>query len=166
MPIYEFYCGRCHTIYNFFSRSINTTATPDCPRCRKATMTRQVSLFAITGRASEDADLDDLPVDEGKIEQAMQMLARDADKVDEDDPRQAAQLMRKLTDMTGLELGGGMQEALARMERGEDPEKIEAELGDLLETEEPFIMPGKGGLRGGTRTRPPRRDDTLYDLEP
>ena len=41
--------------------------------------------------------------------------------------------MRKLTDMTGLELGDGMQEALKRMDAGEDPDAIEAEMGDLLE---------------------------------
>jgi len=24
MPIYEFYCRKCNTLYNFFSRSVNT----------------------------------------------------------------------------------------------------------------------------------------------
>ena len=35
--------------------------------------------------------------------------------------------MRKLTDVTGLKLGPGMEEALNRMEAGEDPEQVEAD---------------------------------------
>jgi hypothetical protein len=98
------------------------------------------------------------------MEKAMQTLAGEAESINEEDPRQAANLMRKLTDMTGLELGPGMTEALRRMEKGEDPDQIEAEMGDLLEGEDPFILPGnKGGLRAGKRPAP-QRDQTLYDL--
>lgn len=163
MPIYEFYCPDCHTIFNFFSRSVNTTKTPTCPRCDKP-LSRQMSAFAIGGKAKEDGDLDDLPMDEARMEKAMQMLAGEAERINEDDPRQAAQLMRKLTDMTGLELGKGMQEALDRMEKGEDPEQIEAEMGDLLESEDPFQLGGKKGAAAGARRTAPRRDGTLYDL--
>lgn len=163
MPIYEFYCDRCNTIYNFFSRAINTTKTPKCPQCKAKTLSRQMSAFAVTGRANEGSDMDDLPFDESKMEQAMQMLAGEAENINEDDPRQAADLMRKLTNMTGLELGGGMEEALRRMERGDDPEQIEADLGDILESEKPFqITAKKGGI--GSRRPAPRRDETLYDL--
>jgi putative FmdB family regulatory protein len=164
MPIYEFYCDRCNTIYNFFSRSINTNKQPQCPQCKETTLSRQMSAFAVVGRAKEAGDDgEDLPFDESKMEQAMQMLASEAEHINEDDPRQAANLMRKLTDMTGLELGGGMQEALRRMERGEDPEQIEAELGDILENEDPFQMAAKKGATAGRRPAP-RRDETLYDL--
>jgi putative FmdB family regulatory protein len=163
MPIYEFYCDACHTIFNFFSRSINTTKTPNCPRCKTRPLSRQMSAFAITGRAKEDGELEDLPIDESKMARAMQMLAGEAEKVNEEDPRQAADLMRKLTSMTGLEIGPGMQEALSRMENGEDPEQIEADMGDLLESEDPFLFASKKGGRGARRS-PPERDETLYDL--
>ena len=164
MPIYEFYCDRCHTIFYFFSRKVNTRKTPNCPKCKETKLSRQVSVFAVTGRAKEDGDMDDLPFDEGQMEKAMQMLAGEADKINEDDPRQAAQLMRKLTAMTGMELGENMQEALSRMEQGEDPEQIEAEMGDLLEGEDPFILKNKKAIRAAVRQRAPFRDETLYDL--
>ena len=45
------------------------------------------------------------------MEKAMQMLSKEADHMDEDDPKHAANLMRKLSDMTGLHLGPGMEEA-------------------------------------------------------
>lgn len=164
MPIYEFYCEDCHTIFNFFSKTINTTKAPKCPKCKLKTLNRQMSAFAITGKAKEDGDLDDLPIDEAKMEQAMTMLAGEAENISEDDPRQAANLMRRLTDMTGMQLGAGMEEALSRLEKGEDPEAIEAEMGDLLENEDPFIMSAKKGA-AGIKSRPaPARDDTLYDL--
>ncbi|XCN71926.1 MAG: FmdB family zinc ribbon protein [Candidatus Electrothrix aestuarii] len=35
MPIYEFYCQDCNTIFNFFSSRINTEKRPDCPKCGK-----------------------------------------------------------------------------------------------------------------------------------
>ncbi len=164
MPIYEFYCEDCNTIFNFFSKSVNTTKKPKCPVCRTKTLSRQMSAFAFTGKAKEDSDIDDLPFDEGKMEKAMNMLAGEAENLNEDDPRQAANLMRKLTDMTGMELGPGMQEALKRMEAGEDPDAIEAEMGDLLEDEEPFLMPDKKGGTNGAKRAAPRRDETLYDL--
>ena len=164
MPIYEFYCEDCNTIFNFFSKTINTTKKPKCPKCKTRKLSRQMSAFSFTGKAKEDSEMDDLPFDESKMEKAMQMLAGEAETINEDDPRQAANLMRKLTDMTGLELGAGMQEALKRMEAGEDPDAIESEMGDLLEGEEPFLLPEKKG-KGTAEKRPaPQRDETLYDL--
>lgn len=165
MPIYEFYCKDCHTIFNFFSRTIDTDTVPACPKCHTQRMTRQVSRFAVTGRASEKTD-EDLPIDEQKLERAMAMLGSEAEHLNEDDPRQAANLMRKLTDMTGLELGPGMREALRRMERGEDPDQIEAEMGDLMETEDPFILKEARARVGKMLALQPKRDETLYDLAP
>ena len=70
--------------------------------------------------------------------------------------------MRKLTDMAGLNLGTGMEEALARMEAGEDPDKIEAEMGDILDYEDPFGFNEKS-IRA-SKYRPPKVDEKLYDL--
>ena len=163
MPIYEFYCEDCHTIFNFFSKTINTTKIPGCPKCGRKQLARQMSCFAITGKAGEDNGMDDLGLDESKMEQAMQMIAKEAKGLDENDPRKAADLMRKLSDMTGMELGDGMNEALARLERGEDPDRIEAEMGHLLESEDPFVATtGKKGI--SRKLLKPAKDDTLYDL--
>ncbi len=163
MPIYEFFCDDCNTIFNFFSKTINTRKQPLCPKCKTKTLDRRMSAFSISGRAKEEGGMDDLPMDEGKMEQAMQMLAGEAQNINEDDPKQAADLMRKLTNMTGMELGDGMEEALRRMERGEDPEQIEAEMGDLLENEDPFQPAASKNPRTGKRPMP-SRDETLYDL--
>ncbi|MFH1217342.1 MAG: zinc ribbon domain-containing protein [Pseudomonadota bacterium] len=160
MPIYEFYCKHCHTIFNFLSRRINTTAEPPCPRCQ-GRLQRQLSTFATIGKAREAEDDFMAGLDESKMEKVLAGIARQAEDINEDDPRQMAQLMRKFSQQTGISLGDGMQEALARMESGEDPDKIEAEMGDLLEGEDPFSVMRK---KITTRKNPPLQDETLYEL--
>lgn len=165
MPIYEFYCHTCNTIYNFFSKSVNTEKVPNCPKCKDSALKRKVSLFAaITGRNKDSEDMGEgmPPIDESKMEKAFAMLASEAGKMNDDDPRQAANLMRKLSEATGLKMGAGMEEALSRMERGEDPDRIEQEMGDLLEGEDPFIFEQKSSSAG--KKPKPQVDDTLYDL--
>lgn len=163
MPIYEFYCPDCHMIFNFFSKTINTEKRPLCPKCGKIHLNRKMSVFAsLKNRGKgEEEDMPMPDLDEAQMEKALSALAKEMDHLDEEDPRQAANLMRKLTDMTGLKLGPGMQEALHRMEAGEDPEKIEAEMGDILEEEDPFLPKKRPSFR---RHRPPAVDETLYDL--
>jgi putative FmdB family regulatory protein len=163
MPIYEFYCRKCNTLYNFFSRSVNTEKIPSCPRCKKVRLQRRMSVFAKISQRNEGAAPEEMPnFDESKMEKAMEMLASEAGGIDENDPRQAARLMRKLTDATGLSLGEKMEEALARMEKGEDPEKIEEEMGDSIGEDELFVMAKKAAK--GKKDAATRVDDKLYDL--
>jgi len=164
MPIYEFYCEECNTIFNFFSKRTDTDSMPKCPKCKTNPLKRQISLFAFTGKAKEGSDIENLPFDESKMEQVMGMLAGEAEHIDENDSRKAAQLMRKLSDMTGLQLRDGMNEALSRMESGEDPDKIEADMGDIIDSEEPFLIQGRRGLNVNKKRPEPLRDETLYDL--
>jgi len=91
----------------------------------------------------------------------MAMLAKEEGKINEDDPRQAAALMRKLSEATGLTMGSGMEEVMNRLERGEDPDRVEEELGDVLNEEDPFIL---GTKAKGRRRHKPRVDETLYEL--
>ncbi len=162
MPIYEFYCPTCHMIFNFFSKSPNIDKRPLCPRCERTKLDRKMSVFAMPRDRGENEDMPFPDIDEGKMESAMNLLAREAEHLDGDDPIQAAGLMRKLTDMTGLHLGPGMEEALTRMEAGEDPEAIEKEMGDVFDEEAPFGS--KKELTGVRKYRPPEVDEKLYDL--
>jgi len=160
MPIYEFYCEPCNTIFSFFARSINTTAIPLCPHC-STKLKRRMSMFACIGKTGEGDAAAELPLDEAKLTAAMGRLATEAENINEEDPRQAVNLMRKFTEMTGVKLGDGMQEALRRMEAGEDPDSIEADIGDALEHEDPFAS-GSSGTKHLHTT--PLRDETLYEL--
>jgi putative FmdB family regulatory protein len=164
MPIYEFYCRACNRIFSFFSKRIDTDSRPACPACGKKKLSREVSAFASVGRhKGEDsaAGDGDFAMDEPRVEKAMETLAQEAAGLDESNPRQAANLMRKFSDATGLKMGEGMEEAMRRLEAGEDPEAVEAEMGDRLEKEDPLT---KGGARSPGRKKAPSRDKTLYEM--
>ena len=164
MPIYEFYCQDCNTIFNFFSSRINTDKRPDCPKCGRKELSKQMSTFATIGKAKEDNGDDPLSgLDESKMEQAFESLMRDAEGINEDDPRQMATLMRKFSDKTGISLGEQMEEALSRMEAGEDPDQIEQEMGDLMDSDDAFTLEAmKKKVRSDPR--PPAHDEKLYEL--
>jgi putative FmdB family regulatory protein len=163
MPIYEFYCESCNTIFSFFSRRIDTETVPGCPRCDATQLSRQVSMFATIGRAQEDED-QLAGLDETKMEAAMESLMRESESMDENDPKQMAALMRSFSERTGINLGDTMEEAIARLENGEDPEQVEQDMGDLMEGDElDFSLLHK---KARTAPAPPRRDETLYDLHP
>ena len=99
------------------------------------------------------------------MERVLAEMARESEGINEDDPRQAARMMRKLYDATGLHLGGNMEEAIQRMEAGEDPDKIEEEMGNLLESEDSLFGQSGSTLRQfSRRLKPPEVDETLYDL--
>lgn len=178
MPIYEFYCRHCHRVMSFLSRAVNTDKTPACPRCGGADLARRASAFAISKGRKEEPKPEARPgpeIDDGRLEKAMESLAGDLDSLDENDPKQGAELMRRLFSATGMPIQGGMAEALKRMEAGEDPEKIEEEMGDVLE-QDPFggLLGGGGGdsdpdagSRGLGRLRrmlPPTHDSELYEM--
>lgn len=162
MPIYEFYCADCNTIFNFFSSRVNTEKRPMCPKCGSGPLDRLMSRFAVLKGAKGEDDVGMPDLDESKLEEAMSVLEREAENLNEDDPRQGAKLMRKLCDMTGLDLGSGMEEALKRMEAGEDPEQIEKEMGDILDGEDFLNISSKAA--SAAKKRPPVHDESLYYL--
>ena len=168
MPIYEFYCPDCHTVFDFYSKKINTEKIPSCPQCSREKLERHVSLFsAISGKAKgeeagEEGGLENLHIDEARFEKAMNQLSREAESINEENPKQAASLMRKFSEISGIKMGNGMEEALARMEAGEDPEQVESEMGSLLDKED-FMLQGVSQKRGKRQTAP-RHEKKLYEL--
>jgi len=163
MPIYEFFCKDCNTVFNFFSSRVNTDKHPDCPKCGRKKLEKMMSTFATIGKAKEDGSDPLAGIDETKMEQAFEGLMREAENINEEDPRQMATLMRKFSDKTGISLGDQMEEALSRMEAGEDPDQIEKEMGDLMDGDDAFSLDGmKKKIR--SEPKPPVHDEKLYEL--
>ena len=65
---------------------------------------RLVSMFAATGNAKEAEPDGEPPTDNAKMERAMDALAGEAEHIDEHNPKDAAKLLKKFSDMTGMEL--------------------------------------------------------------
>ena len=166
MPIYEFYCENCHTVFNFFSQRVNTEKRPDCPKCDRSRLERQVSVFSVSrNRAEQGSDLLE-GVDESRLEQAIMSMAGELEGLDQDNPQQAARAMRKVMDQAGIELGDGVEEAIGRLEAGDHPDEIEATLDNSFDDDaNPFSVKSRSML-GAIRRKylPPKTDPTLYDL--
>ena len=94
----------------------------------------------------------------------MAELEKDMAGFDEDNPnpKQMAHLMRKMASLTGEKLPGEMEEMVARLEAGEDPEQLEEEFGDALDD----LDGEEGGRLKKLRTHllGPKRDHKLYDM--
>ena len=167
MPIYEFACPRCRRIFSFLSKRINPDREPVCPKCGHKQLSKQVSRFALTKGLAEPAakseaggDGPPMPdLDDPRVARAMSEMEREMEHLDENNPKHMARLMRK---MQGLMPAGAMpkemETAIKRLEAGEDPEKIEADMGDVLGDFMGGEGPGGGG--GGEYTH----DGGLYDL--
>ena len=162
MPIYEYFCDQCNVIFNFYSSRVNTAKVPACPKCGKKELAKQISTFATISKTKGESEDQFSGLDESKMEHAFESLMREAEHVNEDDPKQMASLMRKFSSQCGVHLGESMEEAISRMEAGEDPEQVEKEMGDLLNDED-FSLESmkKKALR---QSNQPVHDEKLYKL--
>lgn len=169
MPIYEFACPKCRRIYNFLSKSVNPDRLPTCPKCGNKKLVKQMSRFAMTKglkepAAKSDADTGDEPpmpdMDDPRMMRAMSELERDMEHLDENNPKHMAHMMKKMKDI--LPPGTMPKEldvAIRRLEAGEDPEKIEEDMGDVLGD----LMGGMGEDEDGGYGGGYSHDSGLYD---
>jgi len=165
MPIYEFFCTDCNTLFNFFSSRIDTETLPACPRCERVLERRPASFATLKHQDEGEPDPFD-GLDESALDSAMASMAHEFEGVEnEDDPRQLAGLFRKFGEASGMEIGPRMQDLLARLESGADPESIEQELGGELDSEEALgdLFSVRKALAAEIRRRP-RVDRELYFL--
>jgi putative FmdB family regulatory protein len=161
MPIYEFFCAACNRIYSFHSFSVAPSKVPTCPKCRARHLRRVPSRFGIAarGKASETTagGADDGGADDPRMEREMMRLAAELEGMDEVDPRAMAAAVRRMTEIAGEPVTPAMEEMIRRLEAGEDPEKVEEEMGDAIEEE-------MGEEGGGFGASAPTRDDGIYPM--
>ncbi len=161
MPIYEFLCRPCNRIFSFHSFKVATDKVPVCPKCGSGDLHRVPSRFGVaaSSKASAGDDGGDGDFDDPRVEREMMRFAAELENMDENDPRAMAKAVRRMTEIAGEEVTPAMEEMIRRLEAGEDPDRVEEELGDALE-EEMGDLDGGGGLSGA----PPTRDSGLYPM--
>ena len=188
MPIYEFYCPDCHTVFSFFSSRIDTAVSPACPQCGRPELARKPSRFAaISGakpggaEAEMDGDADDplAGLDEERMAGVMDSLAAEMEGMGdsaEQDPKQLARFLARFQEATGLEAGPKMEEMMARLAEGADMDELEAEMGgsgapemgdgEFSPSGEPddFSDYFRKKRAAAERRRAPRVDETLHFL--
>jgi putative FmdB family regulatory protein len=162
MPIYEFACPKCRKIFSFLSKRMNPERLPVCPKCGNKKLKKEVSRFAMTRGLAEspasgsEGDSGPMPdMNDPRVARAMAEMERDMSNLDENNPKHMAHMMRKMKDiMPAGTMPKEFEIAIKRLEAGEDPEKIEADMGDVLGD----LMGGEGGGGGGYT-----KDSGLYD---
>lgn len=118
MPTYEFRCNSCkrkvsltYKTYAAYDEAVHT-----CPRCGSTDLTRLISRVALkrpslarlmSGDTADDSALDN---------------------IDDSDPRLLGRMLREMSEETGEGLGDEFEDVVNRLERGENPEDIEASL--------------------------------------
>jgi putative FmdB family regulatory protein len=168
MPIYEFACPNCRVVFNFLSKRVNPERLPVCPRCGNRKMVKQLSVFATPRRSEEPAtasagseaaaDLDD-----PRRLRAIAELEQQMGHLDEHNPKHMAQIMKRMREvMPPGAFPKDIDTAIRRLEAGEDPEKIEADMGDVFgemtnATDEEESLTGFKGQEGYSR------DSGLYE---
>ena len=169
MPIYEYACPKCRVIFNFLSKRTNPDRLPVCPKCGNKKMAKQMSCFAMSRGLKEPAAKTEpqrgeppMPdFDDPRMERAMMDMERDMEHLDENNPKHMAHMMRKMKDlMPPGTMPKELDVAIKRLEAGEDPEKIEADMGDVLGD----LMGGpdeQGGMGGPGGSY--AHDSGLYD---
>jgi hypothetical protein len=155
-------------IFNYLSKRIEPGRLPVCPKCGNKKMVKQMSRFAMSRGLKEPATKTEPETggppppdfDDPRMERAMMEMERDMEHLDENNPKHMAHMMRKMKDlMPPGTMPKELDVAIKRLEAGEDPEKIEEDMGDVLGD----LMGGpdeEGGMGGGA---PYAHDSGLYD---
>ena len=81
-----------------------------------------------------------------------------------DDPVAGAALVRKLYRSAGLPMNEAMEETLRRLERGEDPETLDEDIGSAFEASGASSTGSGGRTPASLRHRAPARDPELHEL--
>ncbi|MGA7730487.1 MAG: zinc ribbon domain-containing protein [Chloroflexia bacterium] len=151
MPIYEYRCADCKRRVSVFFMSFSVAdrrteaGEVECPRCGGKRLSRLVSKVNMVrgggpvgdGMAEDMGDggmggMDDMG-GMGGMEGMFEGL-------DDEDPRSVARWARRMKDSMGdeMDMGPEFDQALARIEAGEDPDKV-------MDDMDPEALGGPGG---------------------
>lgn len=135
MPIYEYRCQDCRKKVTVFYRSLSAVKHDAvvCDRCGSKRVSRLMSRVRVV-RAGGNDDL-------GPAGDVDESLMNEMGGLDENDPKSLGRFMRKMAAETGEDLGPEFNEVIGRLEKGEDPDRIEQEMGDVFGSED-------GGMDG------------------
>ena len=172
MPIFEYACPDCRKIFQFLSRRLKAERSPVCPQCGNQQLVKEVSHFAMLKGVAEpqtggegSEDMEGMPdFEDPRVQRAMRDMERDMAHLDENNPKHMAHMMRKMQDVLPADMmPKEMNDAIRRLEAGEDPDKIEEDMGELFDQFMGAEGDGGSGSPAG-RSMPYTRDDGLYDM--
>lgn len=140
MPIYEYRCAGCKRRVNIFFTSFSAADRKaeageiECPNCGSKQLSRLMSkAYMVRGGGGSEGG--------GELDDAGDMDGMNGmfDGLDDADPRSVARWARRMQDQMGgeMDLGPEFEQALTRIESGEDPDKV-------MEDMDPAALGGMG----------------------
>lgn len=125
MPTYEYRCNACKRkiTLNYKTYADYDSAAPACPHCGGTELTRLISRVAIRRSVASrllSGGWDDDSGDDSAL-----------DELENADPRTLGRVLREMSAEVGEDMGPEFDEVMGRLERGENPEDIEASMPDL-----------------------------------
>lgn len=140
MPLYEFYCEPCNTIFTFYSKKVNVTKKPVCPRC-SSELERRISMFSFSQKMR---GTEALPFKTHQAEEGVKKVKQELDRLKAKDPQEAAQFKQKFERWSGVTLDYDI---------GTPVRKADDDTESEPESRGPEEEPGA-----------PFRDETIYEL--
>ncbi|MCC7209891.1 MAG: zinc ribbon domain-containing protein [Anaerolineae bacterium] len=135
MPLYEYRCDDCKRKVELYFKTYADfdAGAKACPHCQSTRLVRVISRVAFA--RSEESRFSSLEDDSA------------LDDLADADPATLGRFMRRMSEETGEDLGEEFNEVVGRLERGEDPEAIEATMG-LSDEGGGDDFDGMGGMGG------------------
>ena len=148
MPVYEFYCAPCNTLFSFYSKSVRSSEdNPVCPRC-SGSLQKRVTSFSVLERSRSTKSLEDLPFNQQRLADGMQKFRAEHERLSDEDPARAESMMKKFSRwLGGVHLEEDKKRALQRVMDSNDPLEQKIEALDFLAEE----------------GNEPERDENLYE---
>jgi putative FmdB family regulatory protein len=153
MPVYEFYCEPCHTIFSFYSKTVRSSKdNPVCPRC-SGDLKKRVTGFSVLESSKRVRSLEDLPFNQQRLTDGMKKFRAEHERIQDENPARAAGMMKNFSRWLGnVHLEEDKKRAMQRVLDSEGSlEQKFCELESLAgEGDEPQLDE-------------PRRDEHLYE---
>lgn len=152
MPVYEFLCEDCKTVFNFYSSSIDTETVPCCPRCTSGKMKRQFSVFSTQGKSEEYS--------ENALCNAFEKLI---DSVEEEKAENLAVKLMQFAEDSGVAFKENVGEDIEKYIDGDQSEGLKKKLANYLRLDSCTFNKGDVFIEkaGGLYLF----DEKLYDLK-
>jgi putative FmdB family regulatory protein len=134
MPTYEYRCKACQrkVTLKYKTYAEYDAATPTCTHCGSTDLTRLISRVAIQRSITSRLMAGGWEDNEGGGDAAL-------DDLENADPRTLGRVLREMSSEVGEDMGPEFDEVMGRLERGENPDDIEASMPDLPDS------PGRPG---------------------
>jgi putative FmdB family regulatory protein len=146
MPIYEYRCGNCKRRVSLFFGSFSAAERRaeageiECPRCGSKELSRLMSKVNMVRDDRGATTYDDFDGADDPGMDGVGGMDGMFEGLDDEDPRSVARWARRMKESMGdeLDMGPEFDQALARIEAGEDPDKV-------MDDVDPEALGGIGG---------------------